>query len=97
MLTTKHMKNLGFRTGLKGTLYLRAVVDCILDQPKNPRPKLITEVYPAVAEEFGVTVAAIDKGIRHAIANCNDNSMKNTPSDVIWELVERYLDGEFDE
>lgn len=96
MLTTKHMKNLGFRTGLKGTLYLRAVVDCILDQPKNPRPKLITEVYPAVAEEFGVTVAAIDKGIRHAIANCNDRSMKGKPADVIWELVERYLDGEFD-
>ena len=78
-------------------MYLRAVVNYILDQPKNPRPKLVAEVYHAVAEEFCVTVVAIDKGIRYAIAHCNDRSMKGTPADVIWELVQRCREGEFDD
>lgn len=95
MLNTKHMKNLGFRSGLRGTAYLLTVVNYILDQPEHPRLKLVEDVYTPVAEEFGVTKAAIDKGIRYTIAHCDSSESRGKPADVIWELVERCRDGEF--
>lgn len=95
MLTRKHTKELGFREELRGTAYLRAVVNYILNQPQHPRPKLVQGVYVAVAEEFSVTTGAVEAGIRHTISRCNSDEFRGKTADVIWELVQRCRDGEF--
>lgn len=97
MLTVKHTKELGFREGISGTQYLREAVNYILEQPSEERPWLTKEVYPAVAEKYGKRVSAIERGIRHTIARCDSDEIKGTNGDVIWELVQRCREGEFND
>ena len=56
MLTWKHTKALGFLERYSGTAYLRDAVNYILEKPPEERPRLISEVYPAVAEKYGKRV-----------------------------------------
>lgn len=97
MLTVKHTKALGFRERFAGTAHLRDAVNYILEQPPEERPKLTKEVYPAVAEKYGKRASAIERSIRHTIARGDSVDFCGTNADVIFELVQRCRDGEFDE
>jgi hypothetical protein len=97
MLTGKHTKALGFRERICGTAYLRDAVNYILEESPGERPKLVKEVYPAVAEKYGKRWTAIERAIRHTICKCESAEFWGTNADVIWELVQRCRDGEFDE
>lgn len=93
-MNVKHTKTLGFRERNAGTAYLREAVNYILEQPPEERPKLTKDVYPAVAEKHGKKASAIERGIRHTI---NRSEFSGTNADVIFELVERCREGEFDD
>lgn len=94
MLTVKHTKALGFREKNSGTVYLREAVNYILGKSPEERPKLMTEVYPAVGEKYGRSVSAIERAIRHTIER---SESYGTNAEVIYELVQRCRDGEFDD
>lgn len=91
MLTRKHTQELGFREGLAGTRYLRAAVNYIVPRT-GKRPLLHGEVYPVLADEFGITVSAVEAAIRNTI---RQSKLPGRTLDVIVELVQRCRDGEF--
>lgn len=96
MLTIKHTKALGFRERNSGTVYLRDAVNYIFCEASEERPKLMYEVYPAVAEKHGKSVSAVERAIRHTICHSDSDEFYGTNGDVIFELVERCRNGEFD-
>lgn len=80
-----------------GTTYLRDAVNYILAQPPGKRPLLTREVYPAVAKKHHKGVSAIERAIRHTICHSDSDESYGTNGDVIFELVERCRNGEFDD
>lgn len=94
MLTWKHTNDLGFREKYTGTMYLREVVNYILEKSPEERPRLVTEVYPAVGEKYGRSGSAVERAIRHTI---DRSEFHGTNADVIYELVQRCRDDEFDD
>lgn len=96
MLTVKHTKKLGFHESVRGTQYIRDIVNYILEKPPEQRPQLTGELYPTVAKKYGKSVSAIEMAIRKAIARCDSDEIKGTSGEVIWELVQRCREGEFD-
>lgn len=95
MLKYEHTKALGFREGLSGTRYLRDAVNYILEQQDGRVPKLMSEVYPAVAKKRCKTTQAVERGIRHTISNCANSEIRGTNLEVIASLVALCREDEF--
>lgn len=55
---------LGIPCNIDGYEY---IIKAILLYDKDPKQSITGTLYPAVAEQFGVTIGAVERGIRYAI------------------------------
>ena len=63
---TPYLYRLGIPPHVMGYCYLRsAVVECLLSTPE--RKEITKIVYPRVALNYGTTVSAVERAIRHAV------------------------------
>ncbi len=62
----KHFAELGMPENLKGRIYLHYLLDLVIPSP-TLLDTLTLRLYPAAAEKFSTTPAAVERCIRHAI------------------------------
>lgn len=66
-LLENELKKRGLRPNLSGTNYIREGVLYMLSRPAQPCPRMMDEVYPAIAKAANVDARAIEHAARYAV------------------------------
>ena len=79
---------LGFKSKLLGTTYLKESILLWYGFPRNRRVMMTTDIYPRVAHRHNSTPERVERAIRNAIIDCDDNGKLIWYNDlVLCEIV----------
>lgn len=62
---TREIQHIGISAGIKGFKYVRYAIYIYILSDKIPR--VMKDIYPAVAKKFGTTISCVERDIRHAL------------------------------
>lgn len=74
----------GYDDKYRGTRYIRAAVGLALAQPAARGISMTKEAYPTIAKVAGVSPAAVERGIRFAVAKAEPG---RTNAGVVHEIA----------
>ena len=75
------LKDLGVRPELEGYKYIKDALLLLIEEEGNL--KITKQVYPMVAEKFGVTPQSVERNIRH----CIQDVCINTPVETLYNIL----------
>ena len=62
---TREIQHIGVSAGIKGFKYVRYAIYIYVLSDRIPR--VMKDIYPAVAKKFGTTISCVERDIRHAL------------------------------
>lgn len=88
---TNVMRSMGMKAHLSGYRYLRDAVEVVSENP-SALQGMCKVLYPKIAEKYGATPGAVERGIRHSVVNASHTSKlfagKPTNAEVIATIAE---------